>query len=491
MKKPVIICVDDEKIVLTSLKNQLSHQFSSKYQVELAESAEETLELIDELIESGTDIPLIIADYVMPGMYGDELLVRIKEKLPETLSIMLTGQATAEAVGEAVNRAGLFRYIAKPWHESDFLLTVSTALDSYTQKREIQRRDRFRHVLAKVISLALKPETLDQQLETALTSLLSMPELASGCAAIYLLDQNQEQLELRTQWGQESDFAASQPFSTECEQRVVPNGSKRPCRFYLPLLYQGTPMGALEVKAQSSANCCQELPELLASYAEALAGIIQLKQYHHALEKHNAELEHTVQKRTKDLQDAFEQQSKLNNILLEANRKLDFYASMDGLTSLYNRRFFLKLANSELERARRYSHPTTFLMLDLDYFKEVNDEFGHLAGDHVLEQVARMLVAESREADLIGRLGGEEFAILSPESTLQQATRLAERIRTRLNKEIINFDGHSIKLTVSIGIAEVGSEEPDIQGAMSRADKALYKSKGTGRNTVSIAEAES
>ncbi|HAG93794.1 MAG TPA: hypothetical protein DCL78_06715, partial [Gammaproteobacteria bacterium] len=177
MTKPVIICVDDEKMVLTSLKSQLQHHLSTQYQIELAESAEETLELIDELVHDGHDIPLIIADYVMPGMYGDELLVKVKERLPETLSIMLTGQATADAVGEAVNRAGLFRYISKPWHESDFLLTVRGALDSYAQKQEIQRRGRFRQVLANVISLALQTGTLKQQLEAALTSLLGIPDL--------------------------------------------------------------------------------------------------------------------------------------------------------------------------------------------------------------------------------------------------------------------------------------------------------------------------
>lgn len=250
-------------------------------------------------------------------------------------------------------------------------------------------------------------------------------------------------------------------------------------------------MGGLEFMHAGDLSKCSELPELLTSFAEALAGVIQLKQYHDALERHNAELEETVKHRTRDLSEALEQQAKLNNILLEANRKLDFYASMDGLTSLYNRRFFLKLANSEVERARRYSHPTTFMMLDLDHFKNINDEYGHLTGDHVLEKIARILEAESREADIIGRLGGEEFAILSTESTLHQAGQLAERIRTRINNETIEFDGHQISVTISIGIAEVGGSDELIEQAMNRADKALYQSKGTGRNLVSIAATDS
>ena len=147
----------------------------------------------------------------------------------------------------------------------------------------------------------------------------------------------------------------------------------------------------------------------------------------------------------------------------------------------------VKLANSEVERAKRYSHPTTFMMLDLDFFKNINDDYGHLTGDHVLERVARLLEAESREADIIGRLGGEEFAILSTESTLQQANQLAERIRARVKNEIIEFDGHQIRVTISIGISEVRESDELIEQAMNRADKALYQSKGTGRNLVSIA----
>ncbi|MBA53412.1 MAG: hypothetical protein CMK89_03065 [Pseudomonadales bacterium] len=477
MKKPVIICVDDEKIVLTSLKSQLQHHFGSQYQIELAESAEETLELIEELKAEQQQVPLIIADYVMPGMYGDELLVKVKEQLPDTLSIMLTGQATAEAVGEAVNRAGLFRYISKPWHEKDFLLTVCTALDSFNQKQEIQRRSRFRQVLASVISLALKHGKLPQQLSHALDSLLSIPELHGASAAVYLLDSYGHLLQLEVAAGNQEVFSGTLPLS----------GHEHGCQYFQPLTYQGQTMGALGITCAKFMDDSPELPELLTSYGEALAGIIRLEQYHEALERHNAELEETVKRRTQDLQAALEQQEKLNNILLEANRKLDFYASMDSLTSLYNRRFFLKLANSEVERAKRYQHPVTFMMLDLDHFKNINDQYGHLAGDHVLERIALLLEDESREPDIIGRLGGEEFAILSPESTMQQASQMAERIRNRIKQESFEFEGHSIQVTVSIGISEVDVNEEHIESAMNRADKALYKSKGTGRNLVSIA----
>ncbi len=478
MTKPVILCVDDEKLVLTALKSQLLHHFGHSHRVELAQSAEEALELLDELAAEPCEVPLIITDYVMPGMYGDELLVRVQTKSPQTLSVMVTGQATADAVGEAVNRAGLFRYIAKPWQENDLRLTVSTALDSYQQARLIQRRDQQRQALATIIALALEPDSLEQQLTKALTTLLALPDLAGARAAIYLPDSDGTQLLRQVQAGAEARFPLHRaPLSAAgCEQD--------PCCFALS--YQGQAIGLLELQQPGFSPCQWELQELLTACADSLAGIIQLKQYHQALERQNRELEQTVQRRTQALQEALEQQARLNDILLEANQKLDFYASKDDLTALHNRRFFMQLARSELERARRYHHPTTFMMLDLDFFKEINDEFGHMAGDHVLQQVARILESESREPDILGRLGGEEFAILSPESTLEQATQMAERICERIRQTTLEFDGHEIRLTVSIGISEVQADEETIDAAMSRADQALYRSKGTGRNQVTI-----
>lgn len=135
MSRPVILCVDDERIILSSLKAQLQNNFASSFQIEVAESAEEGLEIADELIKENIEIPIVIADQIMPGMKGDEFLSRVKTLLPQTLTIMLTGQASADAVGKAINKAGLFRYLSKPWDEDDLILTIQSALDSYTHQK--------------------------------------------------------------------------------------------------------------------------------------------------------------------------------------------------------------------------------------------------------------------------------------------------------------------------------------------------------------------
>ncbi|MCX6145814.1 MAG: response regulator [Candidatus Kapabacteria bacterium] len=138
MKRPIIICVDDEKIVLDSLKKELNVAFKDMLEVEIAESAAEALELISDLLKQGYEIPIIISDWLMPEMKGDELLIKIHGILPETKKIMLTGQATTEGVGNAVNNAKLYRYIAKPWQQEDLDLTVTEAFKIYYKDKKIQ-----------------------------------------------------------------------------------------------------------------------------------------------------------------------------------------------------------------------------------------------------------------------------------------------------------------------------------------------------------------
>lgn len=141
MRKPTIICVDDEKIVLTSLKSELKETFGNDYFIETADGGEDALEIVEELRADRCDIPVVIADYIMPGIKGDELLKRIHEKMPKTLKIMLTGQADSQAVGNAVNYAKLYRYIAKPWDREDLALTVTEAARAFFQAKTIEEQN--------------------------------------------------------------------------------------------------------------------------------------------------------------------------------------------------------------------------------------------------------------------------------------------------------------------------------------------------------------
>lgn len=143
MGKSVIVCVDDEPIVLKGLESQLGRIFGKDYIIEFAENGEEALDIINEIQENGDIFPLIISDQLMPGIKGNELLKKIHAISNETFKILLTGQADAAAVGDAVNNAKLYRYISKPWEAEDLILTVKEALNSYTQKKQIEEQNRL------------------------------------------------------------------------------------------------------------------------------------------------------------------------------------------------------------------------------------------------------------------------------------------------------------------------------------------------------------
>ena len=137
MNKKAIVCVDDEQTILDSLKVELKYAFGNEYLIETAEGGEDALELFDELLEDGYEIPLVISDYMMPNLKGDELLKRIHAISPKTRKVMLTGQADLTAVTNAINEAKLYRYISKPWSAEDLALTVSEAIKSYFYEKQL------------------------------------------------------------------------------------------------------------------------------------------------------------------------------------------------------------------------------------------------------------------------------------------------------------------------------------------------------------------
>ena len=159
MSDLAILCVDDERIVLSGLKDQLRRRFGDVALVETAESGEEGLQVFDELLEEGISVPVVISDQLMPGMKGEEFLAKVYRRDERTLNILLTGQATVEAVGEAVNTARLYRYLGKPWAETDLVLTVTEALRVWKQGRELETRSEELR-LAHAASLRFVPREL-------------------------------------------------------------------------------------------------------------------------------------------------------------------------------------------------------------------------------------------------------------------------------------------------------------------------------------------
>lgn len=141
MEKQTILCVDDEEIILEAIQEQLDASFGDEYHIETSDSGEDALEYFKELLAEGQQVPVIISDYIMPGMKGDQLLKEIHKLSPGSLKILLTGQASIEGIGNAINNAKLYRFIAKPWDKEDLVLTVKEAIKSFFQEIKIRKQN--------------------------------------------------------------------------------------------------------------------------------------------------------------------------------------------------------------------------------------------------------------------------------------------------------------------------------------------------------------
>ena len=181
------------------------------------------------------------------------------------------------------------------------------------------------------------------------------------------------------------------------------------------------------------------------------------------------------------------QLSRSNEALQVQQRELVNLAERDALTGLYNRRQFMRLAEMELVRADRMPRGTSLLMVDLDFFKKVNDEHGHPAGDSVLQQVAGILLSSVRATDLVGRMGGEEFIVLLPHTTPDQAIHVAEKLRVALRAHPLKIERLELPVTASFGVTGVtDAQKAPLQALYTAADQALYAAKHHGRDRVEI-----
>jgi diguanylate cyclase (GGDEF)-like protein len=194
------------------------------------------------------------------------------------------------------------------------------------------------------------------------------------------------------------------------------------------------------------------------------------------LAQRDAEIERL---RNVDLQNEIEERKRIQLVLEQM-------ATIDALTNLNNRGHFFSLAEREVERALRYAHSLAVLMIDVDQFKEINDHYGHIAGDQILVALASIILKELRDVDLAGRYGGDEFAILLPETTAENACLVGERIRSAIAHPAILTDAGRVAVTVSVGISGLALNNQhaarELNAMLDRADRGLYKAKHAGRN---------
>jgi diguanylate cyclase len=178
---------------------------------------------------------------------------------------------------------------------------------------------------------------------------------------------------------------------------------------------------------------------------------------------------------------------RLSQQLSQQKRQFEALSQRDALSGLATRGYWEIRLNEEFSRARRHSRPATLLLADIDYFKRINDTHGHLLGDTVIRLIGGLLDAQTRAVDFVGRYGGDEFALILPETPIENAVKVAQRIQTAL-AEVTVSDQPDFRMTVSIGVSELSPLVPSAREWMSRADRALYEAKSSGRNCIRVFE---
>lgn len=172
--------------------------------------------------------------------------------------------------------------------------------------------------------------------------------------------------------------------------------------------------------------------------------------------------------------------------LQAANQELQRLSSTDRLTGLFNRGHWEEMLRQDYARHRRYDRNAALVMFDIDHFKQINDNYGHQAGDAVIQQTAELIRQGMRDSDIAGRYGGEEFVVLLPDTDSEGAVTFAERLRQSIEAHEVIHEGHRIRFTVSLGIADLSQPTGGYTQLIERADSAMYASKSAGRNQVSL-----
>jgi diguanylate cyclase (GGDEF)-like protein len=239
---------------------------------------------------------------------------------------------------------------------------------------------------------------------------------------------------------------------------------------------QGDIIGAIQVLNKRAGSFSREDETLLKALSSQAAVAIENADLYRRLSVLNQSLERKVEERTAEL-------TSTNERLTILNQELEQISITDGLTQVYNRRYFMERLRQEVKRVSRYGPPASLLMLDIDHFKNVNDTYGHQAGDVVLSNVAGLIRDKLRETDLFARYGGEEFILLATGTEKAGAFILAERLRKLIEGAVFTHGNSRIAVTISIGIGTWDSSiNEDFEELIRRADAALYRAKEQGRN---------
>ncbi|MEM8718589.1 MAG: EAL domain-containing protein [Cyanobacteria bacterium P01_G01_bin.39] len=433
MKRLAIVCVDDEEIILSSLGKQLKRHLGQDYNIELASSGTEALALCAELEAEGIAVAVVISDQIMPVMSGDEFLIILHAYYPQTLKILLTGQAGTDSLGNVINAAALYRYITKPWDETDLVLTIKEALRSYQQEQQLAEQNSLLYSTNKLL------ENANQKLSKSLKLILAVFETAGD--GILVLDNNNQIVIFNQQ------FASLWQINPD----AIKGDSKHIVGLISRRLAKPINFDAIEQESQSNASA-KEIFHL--NNGTILEFYFQTQK-----------LEQKIVGRVWGFR----------NVTLREQEKADAQhkAAQDTLTELPKRSVLICQLAEAITKAQQNSALLAIMLIDLDRFKTINDSFGHQMGDRLLQQVVIRIQQCIRDKDIIARWGNDEFTLLFDQIDHQDYTRaIATRILTAFDSAF-DVDSKPIYITASIGIATYPKHGVDAETLLKNADLAL------------------
>jgi len=327
MPRNVIVCVDDEKIILDSLRDQLDARFGEDFDVEVAEGGEEGLEIIEEIRENGDQLALVVSDHLMPGMKGDDFLIRVHKDFPETLKILLTGQASLESVGKAINHARIYRYVVKPWEEEDLMLTVEKALNSFLQYLQLQEYNRLLKALNTSIQDISAEVNIQNVIDKVINSTLDTTRAEKG----YLLLQDDGNLKLTGVGAKAKEEelrvrellrSNGQDLTDELIQKIseTPEGGESRDRIVSPINKKGKNLGYVYIENPTSrdkfSDNQRQILQMLAS--QAAISLDNATLYAKLEEKNTALHENNkiIQQKNEDITDSIKYAKRIQDAIL-------------------------------------------------------------------------------------------------------------------------------------------------------------------------------
>jgi two-component system cell cycle response regulator len=437
-----ILVVDDAPENRTLLSRILS---KDGYSVRTANNGAEA---IQTALESPPD--LILLDISMPVMDGIDACAQLKldERTRDIPVIFISAMDDIENKMNAFGAGGV-DYILKPFNIKEIRARLNTHLGILRLRTQLQAANRE---LAERIEELTRSQQLLHERERKLDAFVkAMPNLS------FIYDQDGRYLEILA-----NETSLLRALPEDMKGRLLSDlMPPQEAKLMLDAIHQTIETGQTQLVEY-------KIP-VLAGGEHWFEGRIAL------MEKDDAG------------------QSKVVFIAVEISERVRLYqevqrlAMHDPLTGCFNRRHFLILTSQELDRSLRYKRPLSLLMLDIDHFKDFNDSYGHPIGDQILCALVELCQSQMRNVDIVGRYGGEEFLILVPETNLEGARKMAERLRTKIEKTKVDTPAGKLSLTVSIGVASIETEleqEQTVDSLIQRADQAVYAAKAAGRNCV-------